>query len=95
MNKFQFFITYCLISTQPYSYCKAWKTHSNAIENDENSELNKFQKSEMYQRMIRDVSLRLGFKFPLKIPQIESIWDMCRYDQAWTLDRPSAWCAVS
>lgn len=49
----------------------------------------------MYQRMVRDVSLRLGFKFPLKISQIEAMWNMCRYDQAWTLDRPSAWCSVS
>ena len=27
--------------------------------------------------------------------QIDTIWDMCRYEQAWHVDRSSAWCAVS
>lgn len=45
--------------------------------------------------MVGDVSLRLGYKFPLKTQQIIDMYDMCRYDQAWHLERPSPWCAVS
>lgn len=45
--------------------------------------------------MIGDISQRLGFKFALKVKQVKTIFDMCRYEQAWNLDRPSAWCTVS
>lgn len=43
---------------------------------------------------MNDVSARLGYKFPLKMNQITDMFDMCRYDQAWNLEKPSAWCAA-
>lgn len=46
-------------------------------------------------QVISDVSERLGFKFPLSEDQILNMYEMCRYDQAWILERPSPWCAVS
>ena len=45
--------------------------------------------------MLAHVSSRLGFKYPLDKAQVKTIWDMCRYDVAWNLDRASAWCIVS
>lgn len=44
--------------------------------------------------MVNDVSQRLGYKFPLKTQQVIDMYDMCRYDQAWTLDKPSPWCTA-
>lgn len=45
--------------------------------------------------MLQDVSRRLGFKFTLKASEIETIFDACRYEQAWVLDRASVWCLVN
>lgn len=79
---------------QPYKMCPSWQKNSDA-KNDENSEFTKFKEGPLYQKMIADVSRRLGFKFDLKPSQIKNVFDMCRFDQAWSLDQPSAWCAVS
>lgn len=80
---------------QPYNQCPAWQRNSANIKDDDNSELNKFEEGKLYQTMLEDVSRRLGFKLALAKKQIKLIYDMCRYDQAWSLDRPSAWCIVS
>lgn len=45
-------------------------------------------------QLVSDVSQRLGYRFPLKVEQVFDIFDMCRYDQAWYVDRPSPWCAA-
>lgn len=45
--------------------------------------------------MQSQVSTRLGFKYTLNPKQIDRIWDMCRYNQAWNLDvKRSAFCAA-
>lgn len=44
--------------------------------------------------MLNEVSLRLGFRFQLTEKQVELIWDMCRFEQAWFIDRLSPWCAA-
>ena len=44
--------------------------------------------------MLSQVSVRLGFKYTLNPKQVERIWDMCRYNQAWDLSSPSAFCAA-
>lgn len=79
---------------QPYEMCPAWVRNSEQNKDDEDSELNKFEEGQLYQKMIDDVSQRLGFKTTMKKKQLKLIYDMCRYDQAWSLDRPSAWCTV-
>lgn len=58
------------------------------------SEFTKFKEGPLYQKVLSDVSLRLGFKFTLKSTEIDAIFDACRYEQAWTLDRASTWCSV-
>lgn len=45
-------------------------------------------------QLVSDVSQRLGYRFPLKTQQVLDIFDMCRYDQAWFIDRPSPWCVA-
>lgn len=44
--------------------------------------------------MASEVSQRLGFKFTLGPKQLDTIWDMCRYEVAWHLDKYSTWCAA-
>lgn len=45
-------------------------------------------------QLISDVSQRLGYKVPLSVQQILSMYEMCSFDLAWELDKPSFWCAV-
>lgn len=77
---------------RPYEQCSTWDKDSAKSTDSEHA---KFEKSQIFTQLVNDVSMRLGFKYPLKIDQIEDIFDMCRYDQAWKLDVPSAWCTVS
>ncbi len=44
--------------------------------------------------MLAKVSTRLGFKYTLNDKQVDTIWEACRYDQSWDLDRESAWCTA-
>lgn len=45
--------------------------------------------------MIEEVSYRLGYNKTLKHNSITLIWNMCRFEQSWHVDKLSAWCAVS
>lgn len=76
-----------------YDLCPAWAEQSEG-KKDQNSEYQKFIQSPIYQKLISDVSLKLGFKSALSAKQIDTIWDICRYEQAWDLKGYSAWCAV-
>lgn len=59
------------------------------------SEYSKFANSDIYRQTVYEISSRLGFKFSLTPKQIRAIWDMCRFDLAWSLEGTSAWCIVS
>lgn len=80
------------ILLKPYKYCDAWKQEDKTIEHDQ------FIASPIYQNLIGNVSVRLGFNSngddALTEKQIEYMWNMCRYEQAWSLNKPSAWCSV-
>lgn len=74
---------------RPYDSCPTWKK----TEADQ-KELKKFQESSIYIKMLSDVSLRLGFQYNLTVEQVNTMYDMCRYEQAWYLDNISTWCAA-
>lgn len=76
---------------KPYDQCSTWKNNDQDA-NNPNSEVAKFLKSSEFQKLIGDVSKRLGFKYSLDANQIETIWDMCRYEQAWSITNLSPWC---
>lgn len=61
---------------------------------DDLEESRRFQQNNEYQQLTRDVLRRLGFKFTLNASVITDIYDMCRYDKAWYVDKPSAWCVA-
>lgn len=46
-------------------------------------------------QLVQDVSTRLGFNDSLQTRQVIAMLDMCRFDQAWNVDKPSPWCVVS
>lgn len=77
---------------RPYDFCPTWDKDS---AKGKSSERLKFDKSQVVTQLINDVSMRLGFKYPMKMDQIGDIYDMCRYDQSWKLDAASPWCIVS
>lgn len=76
-----------------YDLCPAWEDQGDEAKGPD-SEYQKFINSAVGQKLISDVSQRLGFKFSLSIKQIDTIWDTCRYEQAWHLDKYSAWCSA-
>lgn len=48
----------------------------------------------MFKKTLKEISIRLGYKYTLEAKQVDSFWDMCRYDQAWYLQEDSPWCAA-
>lgn len=79
--------------TGNYKSCEAWT--QNVRDNpDTFVELNKFKESDAYKRVIAHVSRRLGFKFTLNQTLVENMYDMCRYEKAWYVNRVSAWCTA-
>ncbi|XP_037908687.1 multiple inositol polyphosphate phosphatase 1-like [Hermetia illucens] len=77
----------------PYSSCSIWNEQDNK-NGEPGTELFKFKTSALLNQTISDISTRLGFQYPLEYKQIKLMWDMCRLEQAWYLDRPSPWCAA-
>ncbi|XP_054734223.1 multiple inositol polyphosphate phosphatase 1 [Anastrepha obliqua] len=76
---------------RPYDYCESWKAHDYS---GENSESYKFKHSTIWNTTVANISKRLGFQYTLESSDVELMWDMCRYEQAWQVDRTSVWCSV-
>ncbi|XP_034480594.1 multiple inositol polyphosphate phosphatase 1 [Drosophila innubila] len=75
---------------RPYDYCKDFK--------DKNykgvgSEYHKYRSSNLWNQTMSDIARRLGFKM-MGEEDIKLMFDMCRYEQAWQVDRTSVWCAA-
>lgn len=76
---------------KPYSICPPHKKYDPT---GDGTEYAKFVKSRTITQLLSDVSQRLGYKFPMKLEQVLDMFDMCRYDQAWALEKPSPWCTA-
>ncbi|KAG5676678.1 hypothetical protein PVAND_006495 [Polypedilum vanderplanki] len=81
------------ILLRPYESCSKWLKEEEMIK-DQNSEYSKFMQTDVFKKMLEEVSIRLGYKYTLNAKQIDNMWDMCRYDQAWYLQEPSPWCVA-
>lgn len=79
------------ILLNPYTICDSWKQSLKSSF----AERKKLEKSLMFTRLVRDVSIRLGFKRSLGLEKILDMYNMCRYGFAWEIKGPSPWCAVS
>ncbi|KNC26265.1 hypothetical protein FF38_01168 [Lucilia cuprina] len=76
---------------RPYDYCESWKGQNYK---DADSESYRFRNSDIWNKTIADISKRLGFQYTLETSDVELMYDICRYEQAWQVDRTSVWCAV-
>lgn len=74
--------------------CKVCRRTTKDINKSEESEYKKFQKSQKVGQIVNDVSSRLGFEQPLPLEKVLDMYEMCRYEQAYNVDKPSAWCTV-
>lgn len=79
---------------KPYDYCPMWKEYNNNPKNNTDSETYKFESSPWMKTMLEEVSQRLGFKYTLEAELVKTMYDMCRYEQAWFVSQPSVWCAA-
>ncbi|ALC43578.1 Mipp1 [Drosophila busckii] len=75
---------------RPYDYCTDFK---NKNYKGEGSEYYKFTNSRQWNQTMEDIGRRLGFTY-LDEKDIMLMYDMCRYEQAWQVDRTSVWCAA-
>lgn len=83
---------------QPMDQCPMYRENI-AAQNGPDTEMTKFRDTEMFQKLLTDVTIRLGFAIPpfqpLDYKIVLDIYEMCRFDKAWYPLKPSAWCAVS
>ncbi|XP_030757154.1 multiple inositol polyphosphate phosphatase 1 [Sitophilus oryzae] len=76
-----------------YRNCPEWQEKVEA--NPESTmEYKQYLESQEYQDMAAQVFRRLGFRYALNSSLIQDIYDMCRFDKAWQVDQPSAWCTA-
>lgn len=76
------------------SFCPAHDGNVND-QNGPNSETSKFRKSEIFLKLRNDVSMKLGYHEPLSDQIIVNIYDMCRFEKSWNVEKSSPWCSVS
>ncbi|XP_043479163.1 multiple inositol polyphosphate phosphatase 1-like isoform X2 [Leptopilina heterotoma] len=58
------------------------------------AERNKFDNEPEMKNLIHNVSRRLGFQNNITLDSVISMYDMCRFEKAWNVDKISPWCAV-
>lgn len=76
---------------QPYELCDSWLDQKKSYK----PVLKKFESTETYMNMIDDISSRMKLDFKLSNDQLQDIFDICRFEQAWDIDKLSPWCSVS
>ncbi|XP_030560896.1 multiple inositol polyphosphate phosphatase 1 [Drosophila novamexicana] len=75
---------------RPYDYCPFYKTKNYK---GAGSEHKKYRTSAIWNQTMEDIARRLGFRV-LAEDDIKLMYDMCRYEQAWQVDRTSVWCGA-
>lgn len=73
-----------------YQNCDPWWK----AQNRSMKELEDFEKSSVFENLVQNVSKRLGFLYNLDKDPILTMYDVCRYEKAWTVTKLSSWCAV-
>ncbi|XP_055915043.1 multiple inositol polyphosphate phosphatase 1-like [Eupeodes corollae] len=77
-----------------YKGCPAWKENSRKTYNSNDNEYARFRQTALVKKTISDISRRLGFQDSLDFKDIALMWDTCRLEQAWFVNRSSIWCAA-
>ncbi|XP_017135893.1 multiple inositol polyphosphate phosphatase 1 [Drosophila miranda] len=76
---------------RPYDYCQSYKELNYK---GEGSEYHKYTQSALWNSTLTDISTRLGYLYTLDQADILLMYDTCRYEQAWQVDRTSVWCGA-
>ncbi|XP_066585295.1 multiple inositol polyphosphate phosphatase 1-like [Prorops nasuta] len=79
------------ILLRPYKLCETWSKTNMTYENHEGNE---FLDGPEMGNLIRNVSQRLGFSYVLPRDTVILMWDTCRFEQAWNINKSSPWCSV-
>ncbi|XP_047505220.1 multiple inositol polyphosphate phosphatase 1-like [Pieris napi] len=78
---------------RPYKFCPAW-TRDVEENNETLAQLRTFESKQEYKEMITNISLRLGFTYDISLATVLSMYEMCRYNKAWEIEKISPWCSV-
>lgn len=78
---------------QPWMECDKFQEIQHSLE-DPTSEKSKFKLTSHYKDVVSNVTQRLGLKTQMSHENISSMWNVCRYQQSYHLNKPSDWCAV-
>ncbi|XP_031777741.1 multiple inositol polyphosphate phosphatase 1 [Nasonia vitripennis] len=75
-----------------YKNCPGWESSLSRDHVDAESE--RFIAGSEYQNLLQSVSRRLGFSYKINNDSVQLMYDMCRYEKAWEVNRLSPWCAI-
>ncbi|XP_043599293.1 multiple inositol polyphosphate phosphatase 1-like isoform X2 [Bombus pyrosoma] len=74
-----------------YKSCNMW---NNGPSNTTIEEVIMFEEGAQFKNLIQNVSQSLGFLYDISKESILTMYNMCRYEKAWTVTKLSPWCAV-
>ncbi|XP_076234196.1 multiple inositol polyphosphate phosphatase 1 [Calliopsis andreniformis] len=74
-----------------HKICKRWREENEPSKNDEAST---FLSGSEFQKLIHNVSRRLGFSDDLSLDDVVTMHYACIYERAWHVDKLSPWCAA-
>lgn len=59
-------------------------------------ERNAFREGVDFQQTLDQVNRKIGFSGSNQLPMndVLTLWNLCRFEKAWSLDEPSAWCGA-
>lgn len=77
---------------QFYDNCPRWDQQD--YNEESSSEIRLFRESETYKNTLAQVTRRLGFQYNMSADDMHLIYDTCRYQKAWNLEKISPWCAA-
>lgn len=78
---------------RPYQDCALWRAQEDELKGAD-SELSKFENSEIYQQVLKDVSSKAGYSTVQSSRLIHMIFDMCSTEFGWDVTKSSPWCTV-
>ncbi|XP_037908515.1 multiple inositol polyphosphate phosphatase 1-like [Hermetia illucens] len=77
----------------PHDRCQTWVDREDEKKGSD-TEGGLFKKSDVMNEALERISARLGYAKVQKYKKIKQLWDMCRFEAAWFIDQPSAWCTA-
>lgn len=77
---------------RPDKHCSVWINETESVNTRE--EYGKFEQSREVQNLLVNVGRRLGFQEIITLGEMNSMYEMCRFEKAWNINATSPWCAA-